>query len=110
MNPVAMARTASLYGQPEQTWQTLVMWCPACDHMVSLSVSKPADSDVYWEWDGDLEAPTLSPSIMTRTGPGMDHVCHSFLRAGIWEYLPDCTHRMANQNVPMVPLPDWLVS
>lgn len=33
--------------------------------------------------------------------------CHSFLRAGVWEFLPDSAHALAGQRVPMVPLPDW---
>jgi len=34
--------------------------------------------------------------------------CHSYLRAGVWEFLADCTHTMAGQQVPMVDLPDWI--
>ena len=32
--------------------------------------------------------------------------CHSFLRDGVWEFLPDSAHRLAGQHHPMVPLPD----
>lgn len=35
--------------------------------------------------------------------------CHSFLRNGVWEFLGDSAHELANQKVPMVPLPNWLV-
>jgi hypothetical protein len=34
--------------------------------------------------------------------------CHSFLKNGVWEFLGDCAHPLAGQNVPMMPLPDWL--
>jgi hypothetical protein len=33
--------------------------------------------------------------------------CHSFLKNGVWQFLGDCAHKMANMEVPMVPLPDW---
>lgn len=35
--------------------------------------------------------------------------CHSFLRAGRWEFLGDSAHALTGQTVDMVPLPDWLV-
>lgn len=34
--------------------------------------------------------------------------CHSFLRAGRWQFLGDSAHALAGQTVDMVPLPDWL--
>jgi hypothetical protein len=95
------------------------MWCPACDDAVRIS------SD--WEWDGNLDAPTFSPSISV-TGVQWDTsfkfhkpshekipaggtiVCHSFLRNGVWEFLEDCTHTMAGQHVPMVDIPTWMES
>lgn len=36
--------------------------------------------------------------------------CHSFLRAGRWEFLSDSAHGLAGQTVEMVPLPDGLVT
>lgn len=118
-----------------------------------------------WEWDGNLEYPTFSPSLlcyssvhlcesehewqicedysscereshtiyhrvngevvdwkMYRVPEGAEGVpvhvgphtrdpawgnCHSFLRAGRWEFLGDSAHRLAGQTVGMVPLPDW---
>lgn len=30
--------------------------------------------------------------------------CHSFLRAGVWEFLPDSAHHLAGTSHPMVPL------
>jgi hypothetical protein len=35
--------------------------------------------------------------------------CHSFLRDGIWQFLGDSAHKLANQSVPMEPLPEWAV-
>jgi hypothetical protein len=36
-----------------------------------------------WEWDGNREAPTLSPSILVHGGKGQPDIWHGFLRAGI---------------------------
>lgn len=91
-------------------YQALAFWCPGCDsvpylgalHMVPVNTTEKSPS---WDWNGDLEKPTLSPSILTkRSDIG---VCHSFLRDGVFEFLGDCTHKMANQHVPMPDLPDW---
>lgn len=60
-----------------------------------------------WTWDGNLEAPTLSPSILT--GKGTDKICHSYLKEGIFQFLGDCNHSLVNQHVPMPDLPDWFI-
>ena len=76
------------------------MWCPGCDdaHMIML------EGPGRWEWDGDEQAPTFSPSILV-SGGSQDRRCHSFVRAGRWEFLGDSTHALAGQTVPMVPHP-----
>jgi hypothetical protein len=104
-------------------YEALMFWCPGCErpgedgpvgglHM--LPVSGDCGTKPRWDFDGDLEAPTLSPSILTnyRTWDGTDpedNVCHSFLRAGVFEFLGDCTHALAGQHVPMPNLPEWVL-
>lgn len=77
-----------------------------------------------WQFDGDVEKPTVSPSILVRfthfvppvtadnlaqwkSEPWEQHeetdVCHMFIRGGMIEYLNDCTHSLAGQTVPMEP-------
>jgi hypothetical protein len=86
-----------------------------------LPVNVPKDSGLdrpSWDWDGNLEAPTLSPSILTNGTRSVDHVrnddgtfrfprCHSFLKAGIFEFLTDSEHPLAGQKVPIPDLPEW---
>lgn len=90
-------------------YQALMFCCPGCGgtglHM--LPVNCNAGGKPTWTWDGNLDAPTLSPSILTRWGN--DKVCHSYLRAGVFEYLDDSTHQYAGQKVPMPELPEWLI-
>ncbi len=103
-------------GEPNEFhYQALQFWCPGCEviidgerrgglHMLAVNTTVRSPS---WSFDGNLEAPTLSPSILTRHGSdGM--VCHSFLRAGVFEFLSDSTHQFAGQHVPMPDLPDWV--
>lgn len=88
--------------------RSLWMWCPGCDGTHRITVDSPNG----WTWDGDETAPTISPSILVNYGPRADakdnRVCHSFLVAGHWQFLGDCTHPLSGQTVPMVPLPGWL--
>ena len=106
----------------DETYQSLYFWCPGCEQIRggekyggahSLPVT-PTTKKTFWEFDGNLELPTLSPSILTRghfyTGPdtpAREYVCHSFLKAGIFQFLSDCTHSLANQFVPIPDLPEW---
>lgn len=54
-----------------------------------------------WSFNGDLEKPTIEPSILVRgVRDGKDYRCHSFVKDGQWQFLGDCTHELANRTVP----------
>lgn len=101
-------------------------WCPGCNepHVVTTGSGG-------WAWDGNVEAPTFSPSVLVTSGhyvqgheadgcwcsynadrvakgeksaPFKCERCHSFVKAGQIQFLGDCTHELANQTVP---IPDW---
>lgn len=92
--------------------------CPGCSDVHGVVVDVPE----AWEWNGDLERPTISPSIHVGgvqwapgedfhkpahdVAPGEGIVCHSFVRGGQIEFLNDCTHALAGQTVD---LPEWSV-
>lgn len=96
-------------------YEALLFICPGCAngngsgyHMLPVNSTTKSPS---WNWDGNIEAPTLSPSILTHgifTDGGYDPkgICHSFLRNGVFEFLSDCTHQYAGQSVPMPDMPD----
>lgn len=109
MNPVVRLFEASNHGDPKQVWGSLWMWCPGCDkaHQVQLIGPNGYEPKPMWSWDGNLEAPTIDGSILVYES-GDQPRCHSLVRAGVWEFLEDCTHSKRGTRVPMVPLPDWL--
>lgn len=89
-----------------------LIFCPACDNAHSL--------DERWLFNGNLESPTFSPSLLLR-GKVMptdeecdrisngekvelaDLVCHSFITDGKIQYLGDCTHDFKNQTIELKP-------
>ena len=89
----------------------LLYGCPAClpDPFVRGIHRIPVEGDRKWQFNGDRNAPTLSPSVKSgHDGPGGDdpwvHVCHHFLRGGRIEYCGDCTHGMGGQTAEMLPV------
>lgn len=83
---------------PGARHKTYLFWCPGCD-----MAHGPNDT---WQFNGDVERPTLSPSVLVNQGRAdpTSPVCHSFVRDGQIQFLPDCTHALAGKTVP---LPDW---
>ena len=53
----------------------------------------------YWSWNGDIDKPTLKPSIKTKYN---NIICHSFVNDGIIEFLNDCTHEMKDRKLPLL--------
>lgn len=98
-------------------------WTP-----LGVERSPYADEGGHWHFDGNLEAPTLSPSILMRQGhfcheppvPGncaCDFTerfpeedpwewpccrCHSFVKAGKIQFLADCSHELAGKTVDLL--------
>ena len=91
-------------------YTALMFVCPGCLsankgtglHMLPVNTTNKNPS---WDWDGSVDTPTLSPSILTRSGD--DFVCHSFLRNGKFEFLTDSTHPLSGQTVDIPDLPTW---
>ena len=90
----------------------LTMYCPGCKMLHSIGVDHPKNTQAKWGWDGDFVNPTFTPSIAVHM-PWLDtanrkYICHSFIRAGKWEFLSDCAHDLAGQTVDMVDIPEDL--
>jgi len=58
-----------------------------------------------WAWNGDVDKPTLMPSILTYASEGQPR-CHSFVKAGRIRFLADCSHELAGQEVDLLDVDD----
>lgn len=91
--------------------------CPGCNDTHTF--------DKRWTFNGDMECPTISPSLLVTSGhycerardrgcwctynaenpmepaPFECYRCHSFIRNGYIEFLNDSTHKLAGQTVPV---------
>lgn len=101
-------------------------WCPGCDMAHVLTVDRPeGQAGPCWDWNGDPDMPSFSPSVLVRyehwvppvtsenlaewkRKPWAQHkvtdVCHAFVTDGRIQFLGDCTHALAGRTVP---LPDF---
>lgn len=59
--------------------------------------------DASWTFNGDLEKPTVSPSILVFPSEPAKR-CHSFVRDGMIQFLDDCHHELKGQTVE---IPDF---
>ena len=98
--------------------KVVIFHCPGCKDNHQATVGT-------WTFNGDLDQPTLSPSLLVRgvqwdpvaypyfakraerhpdVEVGGRIVCHSFVTDGRIQFLGDCTHVLAGQTVD---LPEW---
>lgn len=104
-------------------------YCPACDELHFYAVAEPFPNGARWSFNGDAQNPSLTPSMLIKTGhyvdrPGWSNkpgdcaicdaggeygscgICHYFLSAGWLEYCQDSTHKLAGMRLRMVPIPE----
>lgn len=87
-------------GNAEHGYQYWFM-CPGC--------GKSHAWGDQWQFNGDYERPTVSPSLLVHWGPQDERkTCHSFIKDGMIRFLNDCWHDMAGKTVPIPELPEWL--
>lgn len=104
--------------------------CPGCEHSHSVNVNNP-ESKANWTFNGNVDDPTFSPSVLVRTGHYIDGkkygdgcwckyheehpekevsfkcgICHSFIRDGKIQFLSDCTHHLAGKTVDLPDIQD----
>jgi hypothetical protein len=90
-------------GEPGESYW---FWCPGCDTNHRFVTKLPTgETGPVWSFDGNLEKPTFSPSLDCNRGhadPARGvHRCHLFLKAGMVQYLGDCTHEYAGKTIPV---------
>ena len=86
------------------------VYCPACERAHQFIIENEADPSHVWQFDGNEDAPTFSPSLLVESGPmkpgAPNHICHSYLRKGSWEFLTDCSHGYAGNKTRMIDFPE----
>ena len=61
------------------------------------------EANPHWTWNGDLNKPTLKPSILSTTYNGDIKIrCHSFVTDGQVKFLTDSTHEFAGQTLDLL--------
>lgn len=75
--------------------------CPGCGHSHAFFLRHHAGQEHLqtWQFNGNLELPTFTPSLGNRTP---DRYCHLQLTNGVIHYYPDSTHALSGQAVPML--------
>ena len=74
-----------------------VFFCPGCNiyHQFQLNQNMP----IFWEWDGNNEYPTFTPSIIIKIFD--DVICHLQIIDGMIHYFSDCKHELNDLTIPM---------
>lgn len=86
--------------------ESLFFFCPGCEIYHSFIVKVGEPGDPLWQWNGDMERPTFSPSLgVNLRTPGALR-CHSFVRDGKIQFLTDSEHALAGQTVD-IPDHEW---
>lgn len=83
-----------------------VVECPACGHghfFNNAHGSKKHPKGASWSFNGDVEKPTFTPSMLVRfpRKGQSEGICHSFVTDGQIRFLNDCTHELAGQTVEL---------
>lgn len=85
--------------QEDPRHPNLAVWCTACGcaHVFKDKGNKP-----IWSFDGNMEKPTVTPSLKVTGGKhGNEFVCHFHVKEGRIEYCGDCTHKLAGKVLPL---------
>jgi hypothetical protein len=73
---------------------------PYANRVLPVMIGGTRKGTPNWTWNGDVEKPTLKPSILTNGSEGMPR-CHSFVTDGKIKFLNDCDHELAGQTLDL---------
>jgi hypothetical protein len=77
----------------------VLFWCPGC----KCGHAVPVDGSRGWQWNGSVDKPTITPSILVNVGGGnpTTPICHLHVTNGQLVFLNDCTHSFAGKIIDM---------
>ena len=91
-----MAKIKRIESKDETMW---MFQCPGCgEHHAFWTRGLRGP---IWNFNGDVECPTVNPSILVQGSPWENRRCHSFIRDGRIQFLEDCTHSLRGQTVEL---------
>jgi len=70
--------------------------CKGCGYEHAIALKSEGGNH---DFNMDLDNPTISPSVLFNHNP--DRICHSFVKNGMIQYLPDCWHDLKGQTVEL---------
>lgn len=79
----APAGAFEYYKSGDREYAGMIYCCPCGCGKIGVLAFRPHPSP-SWEWDGNKETPTLSPSVHDIPAGGKTH-WHGYLRNGVWE-------------------------
>ena len=76
--------------------------CPGCKRRHFYMIQE-FDGHPFWDYSGDMEKPTFTPSLRaTYINEEGEQCCHFYLTDGIFEFQNDCTHNLSGQKHSMI--------
>ncbi len=72
--------------------------CPGCNCTHAFKIGGPTQPK--WDWNGSIDKPTFNPSMLVNKDHPQSR-CHSFVRHGLIQFLPDCHHELKNSTVEL---------
>ena len=94
----------------EADYVRLNMPGPVPTRFIPVQIKGSRRDTENWSWNGDIDFPTLKPSILTKLpyyGKYRDIVCHSFVNDGMVQFLNDCSHELKGQTLPLLDIEEY---
>lgn len=86
---------------PSEEGPDYMFICPACHTAHPIWVHERLGYP-FWEWNGDVNKPTLHPGIIFKGVTfGMKYTCHSQIVDGKIHFLAESTHAFAGQTMEL---------
>jgi hypothetical protein len=92
-----MHSAAGVNTPEEDLGESFWFWCSGCDTNHRFVTKNPKGvSGPTWSFNGNLERPTFTPSLLY---PSLK--CHLYVTDGTIRYLDDCAHALRGKTVPL---------
>ena len=76
--------------------------CPGCKCNHYITTERPKGGKPVWEFNGDVDKPTFSPSIRVEwEHKNKKFTCHFNITNGKIRFRSDCTHSLKNQYIDL---------